>query len=320
MSEISKTVILSETSSEQYNPSSSDSFEKRHSLRYSRPSISSSSGSSEVPKYEMIAKLGTGAQGAVYKALRTSDGKIIALKILNIQKGTTSYEQAVSETKMLEQISQPQCNPFLACYYGHSYNDDKLYIESEFIDGVTLDIYCEKLRNEGKYDKLYKHLLLITKDIVTGIKLVHSKGIIHNDIKPQNIIIDKDLTPKLVDFGLACKTIPCEYENMFVECCPGYSGTPYYASPEMLKNKVRYFPSDIWSYGMTLYNCATGEYPYDFPEFRTQIGVLYIISNNIPKRLETNNYLLNDIVNRSLNLEVFKRITLDEIEKLLQFY
>src|SRR5207249_3713394 len=98
------------------------------------------------------------------------------------------------------EISKPQCNPFLACYYNHFYSDDKLYIVSEFIDGVTLDVYCDNLFSQKEYSKLYRHLLLIVKDIVTGLKLVHGKGIIHNDIKPQNIIIDKDLTPKLVDF------------------------------------------------------------------------------------------------------------------------
>jgi len=320
MSELVKTVLLpEETSSEQYYSSSSSSrLSYKPSLRYTSSSESlSSSSSREVPKYEIISSLGSGAQGAVYKALRTTDGKVVALKVLNVPQGTTTYDQALSEVTMLEQISQPQCNPFLACYYSHEYVNDKLYIESEFIDGVTLNLYCDNIRKNGEYDKLYKHLLLITKDIMTGLKLVHSKGIIHNDIKPENILIDKQLTPKLVDFGLACKTIPCSYENMAVECCPGYSGTPHYASPEMIKNKVRYFPSDIWSYGMTLYHCATGDYPYDFPQFKTAIGVLYIMANNVPKKLQTNNGILNEITNRSLILDVFKRITPDEIERLL---
>lgn len=316
MSELVKTVLLpEETSSEQYYSSSSSSKLSKPRLRYS--SSSSESSSREVPKYEIISSLGSGAQGAVYKALRTTYGKVVALKVLNVSQGTATYTQALNEVTMLEQISQPQCNPFLACYYSHEYVNDKLYIESEFIDGVTLNIYCDNIRRNGEYDKLYKHLLLITKDIMTGIKLVHSKGIIHNDIKPENILIDKQLTPKLVDFGLACKTIPCIHDNTTVECCPGYSGTPHYASPEMIKNKVRYFPSDIWSYGMTLYHCATGEYPYDFPQFKTVIGVLYIMANNVPKKLQTNNGVLNDIVNRSLILDVFSRITIDEIERLL---
>jgi len=320
MSELTKTVLVpeesSEESSEQYNPSDSSSelFPRR---KFTKSEMSDSNEESEI-NYEIIKTLGEGAQGKVYKVIRKSDQKIIALKVLRVNYGSEKYNQAIQEATMLEKISKPQCNPFLACYYNHYYKDGELLIESEFIEGVTLAVYSKTLQEKNDYEKLYRHLLLITKDIITGIALIHKMGIIHNDIKPENIIIDPSLTPKLVDFGLACTTQFCDYENQKVPCCLGLNGSPHYASPEMIKTKERYFPSDIWSLGMTLYYSATGTFPYNFPKDKNVMTVLYTTATQTPKLLTTNNEVLNEIVNRSLKVLPFERITLNEIAKLIQ--
>ena len=84
--------------------------------------------------YIIIEELGKGAQGVVYKAKRLSDDKIIALKVLNVRYGSDKYYQAINEVEILEEISEPQCNPYLACYYSHSYDQErkKLLIEMEY--------------------------------------------------------------------------------------------------------------------------------------------------------------------------------------------
>ena len=141
-------------------------------------------------QYAIIEQVGKGAQGTVYKARRLWDGKIVALKVLSIMPETPEYNAAIKEMEILEQISKPECNLFLSCYYGHGFDNQngKLLVEMEYIDGPTMDDYTIKLYNTDK-EKLYRHLLLITKDLTNGLSYVHNRGLLHNDVKPQNIII-----------------------------------------------------------------------------------------------------------------------------------
>lgn len=271
--------------------------------------------------YVIIQVLGSGSQGAVYKAKRLSDGKVVALKILNVRYGSEKYNQALSEVEMLEKISKPQCNPYLSCYYDHSYDAERnqLLIEMEYIEGKTLGEYAKVYREREQYNTLYKHLLAITKDIVSGLELVHAKNIIHNDIKPENIIIDKNLTPKLVDFGVACKTEKCLiYQGLKVECCQGFSGSPHYVSPEMITKQIRFLASDVWSLGVTLYYTATGTYPFDYSNEKTINSILMTIVSQKPKILNTDNSDLNTIVNGALKQNPFDRIRLREISRILE--
>ena len=141
--------------------------------------------------------------------------------------------------------------------------------------------------------------------------------IIHNDIKPENILIDSSLTPKLVDFGVACKTNLCEGQTKY---CKGFSGTARYASPEMINNRDRYLSSDIWSLGVTLYNSATGgkfPFPFDFLPNQTVPNILNTIKLQEPKSLNTTNNILNLIINKSLVKDPFNRISLEEIISIL---
>ena len=87
--------------------------------------------------------------------------------------------------------------------------------------------------------------------------------VLHNDIKPHNIVIDKRRFPKLIDFGISCDTrgknsTVCSHNGTRVDCCPGIYGTPQYGSPEMIMDNIKYPQSDIWSLGISFYNLATG--------------------------------------------------------------
>ena len=271
--------------------------------------VNSDLGEKSLTDYKFLKKLGEGAFATVWKV--KIDSRIVALKIITVSYNSQEYKKAITEVKILETISSPRCNPFLACYYDHSYDlkTGQLLIEMEYIDGPTLKKYARPLHME----KLYFHLLLILKDIITGLIVVHDKGIIHNDIKPANIVIDKDLIPKLIDFGVSCFTHPCEN----TECCEGFTGTPQYASPEMIADMIRFPESDIWSLGVTLYNTATGEYPYNYKDMNRR-QILRTTVNDEPVKLNTTNTLLNTIVNRSLIKDPRQRITASEISNLLE--
>lgn len=270
--------------------------------------------------YEFIKKIGKGSQGTVWKAIRVSDGKIIAIKSLP-SYNAESTTAAKDEIEKLKMMSKPRCHDNIICYYGYTEEGDNIYVEMEYIDGVDLSEYSKRLRDKGEYDKLYKHLLLITKDLINGLVCVHIKDIIHNDIKPTNIIIDNSLTPVLIDFGIACNSYDmCSFGQDKKPCCRGFGGTPAYASPEMYKNDVRFPQSDIWSLGMTLYESATGKLPYNFKTKPNLYDILQAIQYDEPNKLKTTNNLLNTIVNQALVKNPIDRITTMEIHNLLKNY
>lgn len=296
---------------------------------YSAPTVITSSNNSSSPlsdslegsdiesgklrtihEYVIIETLGTGAQGTVEKARRKRDGQLVAIKVIT----SKNIEKAKMEAEILEEISKPQCNPFLACYLDHFYDfeNGKFIIEMEYVQGKNL----KRFINETTPDKVYRYLLLILRDLVTGLTLVHSKGIIHGDIKPDNIIITNELVPKLVDFGLGCK--PTFFDNNR-EYCKELVGTPQYIAPETVTRGLRYYSSDIWSLGVTMYYCATNTYPFPFPRGAQIPEILGIIARDKPNFLNTSNKLLNEIVNRSLIKDPFNRIGLEEISEKLKF-
>lgn len=282
-------------------------------------------------KYEIVKQLGKGAQGAVYKAIRNSDNKTVALKVITAYPETNVYKNAIKEIELLEKIATPNCHPNVACYYGHHYDrkDGKIYIEMEFIEGEDLFEFSKKYRDKdhplSNY-VLYKYLLLITKDIIKGLLYIHDKGILHNDIKPENIMIDRDLVPKLIDFGLGCSANDvCYLDNngpkQMVRCCSGFAGTPDYASPEMYRHEERYAASDVWSLGVSLYTSALGKYPFNYgADNPTVRDIMQAILYKDPEKLETNNELLNYIVNNSIIKNPGDRITTEEINDALYSY
>jgi len=264
--------------------------------------------------YRLIKLLGKGGQGEVWKAEIKSNRKIIALKVIYVRKGISEYyELALEEVIALEKISKPECHPFLACYYNHSYDksENRLLIEMELIEGMELFEYSKNLLGKREYRRLYKDLLLITKDINKALIFIHSKDIIHRDVKPNNIIIDNKMVPKLVDFGISCETEFCEKrgtKDIDAKCCLGLFGTPVFIAPEVIEKKVSYPISDLWALGMTLYYSATGYYPFSFTS-RNIEDIFNIIKNNEPLKLQTTNKLLNEVVNSLLIKDYEKRMT-----------
>lgn len=271
-------------------------------------------GTNQVDNYSLLELRGKGAFGEVWKAQNLLTGQIVALKIVNVEDPRIA-EMIIEEVRVLKEISYPTCHPFLSCFYDYRYDrpNKKVLIEMEYIEGTELQDWITNYRQNPVNLSVENILLLLTTDLVDALKFLHDKGIIHRDIKPNNILITTEYIPKLVDFGLGCDAQRCL--NNF--CCKGNPGTYYYMAPETIMFKESYFVTDIWSLGVTLYVMATGQYPFDF-EFNNTKDIQETIINQIPHKLGTNNYKLNAIVNGCLKKNPNFRMTLEQISEILE--
>lgn len=278
-------------------------------------------------KYTFLGKLGSGEYGTVQKVKK--DEKIMALKIVNYVN-KTQLNAVLREIELLKELLNPKCHPALICFYDYHYDDKSVYIEMEYIEGTTLDKFCEDFFKNKQELRLYKLLISIIYDICTGLQYMHDKGIIHRDIKPENIMIDKNYQPKLIDIGLSCTTLikgkgesgkitltlkeTCMLENKYLSCCKGSAGTPLYMSPETILNNVSYFSSDIFSLGATIFKVASTKdiYYKNAPKNFKQLVEALNEKFRYPK-LDTTNYPLNTLVNEMLHKNPLHRMTAKQI-------
>ena len=299
--------------------------------------------------YQLKELLGKGFFGEVWKATR--DDTIVALKIINVTPD--NVENIYREVEVLKRISEPRCQPFLVCYRDSIYLKDqqKFLIEMDLVVGRNI----EKFIADTPDYKRNKYLLLILKDIVTALSYLHSHGIIHNDVKPDNILITSELTPVLVDFGVSCfdtswcalPSLPSSAlsrssdlsdlssslsslsfsslsvpslpsaDNRKLPCCTGIKGPYIYVSPETIKSEAYYTQSDMWSLGVTCYKTITGSYPFDIPTSGNIQSLFYNIRHQPLRKLITDSRTLNYIVNRCLDRNPLTRIKPNEISLIL---
>jgi serine/threonine protein kinase len=273
--------------------------------------------------YDTIRTIGQGAFGIVEEARVKATGQIVALKTIFV-KDPDILKQTEKELVALEEISSPNCFPFVICYYGHYYDafNRKMIIEMEYIDGKDLDAWSMDYLNKGDFKALYRHLLKLIVDLCGALKYIHGKNIIHRDIKPGNIMITKDGVPKLLDFGLACSTeiCPTSNPNFKITCCYSGSGTPIYLAPETALYKENFFVSDVWSLGASIFKAATGNFCFYFKDKKdlesVQI-VLQSVAYNEPFILTTPNNKLNLAVNSCLVKNPLQRITVSSLLQLV---
>ncbi len=265
--------------------------------------------------YEIITQIGEGAYGKVYKAIRRTDNKTIALKVIDLSSDQVKLTQDVrAEVDYLTKLGTPECNPYVVCYHGSSYDktNNQFLIEMDLVDGITLDKFIDNIRKTETPEKFLYLLLLIAKDLTEGLKHIHNNGIIHNDIKPENIMIERDTyVPVILDFGLAC--IPKTGKR-----CTAQGGTPLYVAPEFFtENEARYYASDMWALGILLYRAATDNMMPFIGSIMSPEQLYFLIKTQQPLRLSSSNSQLNNIVNKLLDRNVNTRSTADQIAEML---
>lgn len=264
--------------------------------------------------YDLIKEVGTGSYGKVYQAMRKSDGEVIALKVIELYGVNNRLIEATKkEVEYLNRLSVPSCNRFIICYYDsyHDVKNGKFLIEMEYIDGKDLHKYLDQARADGvPEEELYNILLLIVKDVAEGLKYIHSRGVIHNDIKLENIMIDKNNVPRIIDFGLSCFSKPDRERNGVYCRARGASG--YYVPPEYVTPSKRYPESDLWALGVMIFRAVYNRFPIGSTKDTWQTMMARVQVDAIPK-LASSNIKLNTIVDNLLVRDVNARWTPDQV-------
>ena len=201
-------------------------------------------------RYEILELIGTGGMANVYKARCHRLNRLVAIKILksDLADNADFRRRFHDESQAVAQLSHAN----IVSVHDVSTNPDREYIVMELIDGITLKQYMER---RGRMD--WRESLHFITQIMRGLSHAHSRGIIHRDIKPQNIMVLRDGSVKVADFGIACLA------NAGQTLTQEALGSVHYISPEQARGDRIDARSDIYSAGVVLYEMLTGRLPFE---------------------------------------------------------
>lgn len=232
-------------------------------------------------RYEILERIGTGGMAIVYKAKCHRLNRLVAIKILksDLAQNEEFRRRFNAESQAVAQLSHPN----IVSVYDVSRGGDMEYIVMELIDGITLKQYMVK---RGQLN--WRESLHFITQIMRGLSHAHSRGIIHRDIKPQNIMVLRDGSVKVADFGIAC--LADSAQTLTQEAL----GSVHYISPEQARGDRPDARSDIYSSGVVLYEMLTGRLPFE-GESAVSVAIQHLssiplapreINPDIPEQLE----------------------------------
>jgi serine/threonine protein kinase len=209
-----------------------------------------SPGSILAGRYKILEELGRGGMGRVYEALDREINENVAIKLLKteIARDEKIIERFRNELKVARSISHKH----VCRMYDIGREDEKYFITMEYVSGEDLK---SLIKEKGRLPE--SEALRIATQICEGLAGAHELGIVHRDLKPQNIMLDKEGRAKIMDFGIARSV-----EAPGVTEAGMIIGTPDYISPEQAEGETADQRSDIYSFGVILYEMVTGDVPF----------------------------------------------------------
>jgi eukaryotic-like serine/threonine-protein kinase len=208
---------------------------------------------SKVGKYEVLRVLGSGTTSTVYLARDPATAREVAVKLFCIDQAGDPEQATLIRKFFLSEVllAQRLRHPNIVQIYDSAVDDTKAYIAMEYVHGSTLDKYCQP---SSLLD--FKRVAEILQTVCVALDYAQQHGVIHRDIKPDNILLTENLEPKVSDFGSALNL-----ENAKVSQVEGV-GSPAYMSPEQIQGEKLTSHSDMFSLGMVLYKMLTGTLPF----------------------------------------------------------
>lgn len=220
-----------------------------------------------VGRYEIIGELGRGAMGVVYKATDPTIGRTVALKTMRLDVHGLDTAEMVRRFKNEARAAGLLNHPNIVTIYDAGEHDGMFYIAMEFMEGTTLHALLEERRILEA-----EEAIRLSREICKGLDYAHAHGIVHRDVKPANIMITARSMVKIMDFGIAKAGGSMTSTGQVL-------GTPNYMSPEQVKGRSLDGRSDLFSFGVIIYEMLTGEKPFVGQNVTT---VIYKIVNENP--------------------------------------
>ena len=251
---------------------------------------------SKTKDYEMICKIGQGSFGTVFKVRRKSDKQILVMKMIKIPTLSKKYQQeSLHEVTILSSLN----NPYIVKYYESFVENSTLHIIMEYCEkGDLSQILKKQPLSESKIWKFFIQICI-------GLEYLHSRQILHRDIKTLNIFLSGDDSVRIGDLGVA------KIMSNTAAFAQTQVGSPYYLSPELCEEKPYNNKSDVWALGCVLYEMCSGKHPFTAPNQAALI--LKIVKGTYPPLSFEFSPNLREIVDLCLEKELKKRASIQSL-------
>jgi serine/threonine-protein kinase len=247
-----------------------------------------------IGRYKIVGELGRGAMGVVYHAIDPNIGRPVAIKTIHFGGGRTPEEQERLRERLFREARSAGIlsHPGIVTIYDVEQQGDLAYIAMEFVDGPTLDQVLSEAHPIPP-----ERMFSILGQTAVALDYAHQKGIVHRDIKPANIMIARDGTAKITDFGIA-KINASDQLTM----TGNIVGTPHYMSPEQVQGQPVDGRSDQFSLAVIAFEMLTGEKPYSGEHLTTVVYKIVAEEPAAPHRLNpTIGIAIESVLRRSLS-------------------
>ncbi len=241
--------------------------------------------------------LGQGGFASVYLAKHKKNGFIVALKVIERDKIKKKHLENQIRDEYLIQSSLNHDN--IIKIYAHFCDNARIFFVMEYASGG--DLYQE-LKKNGTFSEDLLHPII--KDVALGLQYCHSEHVIHRDIKPDNILLSLERRCKITDFGLAVKL------NHDEKYATGFVGTIDYVSPEIIKHSKCSYSTDVWSFGVLIYELLVGKTPFDDDVVQKTYEKITNVQFKMPDDISSD---IKVIIKKMLVKDPTQRMTLEQL-------